>query len=226
MNQLPQSAKLLVVWLSAVASIVLASAFSDWRADDPLKLAAWLAFAAAAGTIKVRFAGIESTYSFGYIVVLAAIGMLRLPETIIVCVATALVQCYWQPTRRPMGVQVLFNVVNCAISGAASWQAYHGLERVDSDLSIAARFTFAAGVFFLLNTGLVSWILALLNGRRLMDVWESSHSLIFPYYMVGAACAGMLASHGSTSMGLLLALLPLLAILYASMRASIRRASA
>jgi hypothetical protein len=226
MAKLPQSAKLLIVWLSAMASIVVASALSGWRADDPLRLAAWIALAGVAGTMKVRFPGLQSSYSFGYIVVLAAIGLLPLAEATIISIITALVQCYWQPLHRPMGVQVLFNVFNYAISVAVSWHAYHGLERVASDLSMAARFTFAAGVFFLLNTGLVSWILALLNGRRLMDVWESSHSLIFPYYMVGAACAGVLASHESTRIGVLVALLPLLAILYGSMRASTRNAAA
>ncbi len=226
MNKLPQPAKRLVACVCAAASIVLASALFDWRADDPLKLAVWIGLAAVAGTVKVRFPGLESCYSFGYIVVLAAMGMLRFPEAVLVSIVTALVQCYWHASKRPMGVQVLFNLFNYALSAAVSWQAYHALERLAPSISMPVRFTFGAGVFFLLNSGLVSWILALVSGRGVMEVWENSHLLIFPYYMVGAACAAVLASQGSTSMWLFVALLPLLGILYGSMRISVRRASA
>jgi len=226
MTTLPQSARLLILWVSAAASLVLASAVSQWHAGDPLNLTIWVALAALAGTVKVRFPGVESSYSFGYIVVLAAMGMLSFPEAVLVSMVTALVQCYWHASKRPMPVQVLFNLFNYAISGAASWQAYHGLAQIAPDLGMPARFTFGAGVFFLLNSGLVSWILALLTRRGFLEVWESSHLLIFPYYLVGAACAALLAEHKGGTAWLLLALLPLLGMLYGSMRIWMRRASA
>lgn len=226
MNRLPQRAKRLVACVSAAASIVLASALFDWRVDDPLRLTVWIALAAFAGTVKVRFPGIESSYSFGYIIVLAAMGMLRFPDAVLVSIVTALAQCYWHASKPPMGVQVLFNLFNYALSAAVSWQAYHVLERLAPGLGMPARFTFGAGVFFLLNSGLVSWIVALLNGRGLMEVFERSHLLIFPYYLLGAACAAVLAAHGSPSVWLLLSMLPMLGILYGCMRISVRRASA
>lgn len=226
MTTLPQSAKRLVLWVSAAASVVLASALFQWRGDDPLKLTIWIALAVLAGTAKVRFPGVESSYSFGYIVVLAAMGMLSFPEAVLVSMVTALVQCYWHASKRPKMVQVLFNLFNYAISGAAAWQAFHGLAQIAPDLSIPARFAFGSGIFFLMNTGLVSWILALLTGRRLIEVWENSHLLIFPYYVLGSACAAVLAQHDGATAWLLLALLPLLGILYGSMRTVARRATA
>ena len=222
---LPQSAKRLILWVSAAASIVLASALFQWQSGDFLNLAVWIAVAAVAGALKVRFPGIESSYSFGYIVVLAAMGMLRFPEAVLVSIVTALVQSYWQASKRPKPLQVVFNVFNYAISGAAAWQAYHGLSQIAPDLSMPARFTFGAAIFFLLNTGLVAWILALLTRRGALEIWEGSHLQIFPYYLLGAACAGLLAGHKGATVWLLLALLPLLAILYGSMRMWTRRAA-
>ena len=226
LTKLPQRARRLVLWVSAIASIVLASALFQWRGDDALKLTIWIALAAVAGTAKVRFPGVETSYSFGYIVVLAAMGMLSFPEAVLVSLVTALVQCYWRASKRPSMVQVLFNLFNYAISGAVSWQAFHGLAQIAPDLSMPARFAFGSGIFFLLNTGLVSWILALLTGRKFIEVWENSHLLIFPYCVLGSACAAVLTQHNGAAVWLLLALLPLLGILYGSMRIWARRASA
>src|SRR5579862_7682928 len=130
MTKLPQSAKRLILWVSAAASVVLALALSQWRGDDPLKLTIWITLAALAGTVKVRFPGIETSYSFGYIVVLAAMGMLSFSEAVLVSMITALVQCYWHASKRPRTVQVFFNVFNYAISAAVSWQAFHGLAQI------------------------------------------------------------------------------------------------
>ncbi|MGD1094625.1 MAG: hypothetical protein ABSB35_21855 [Bryobacteraceae bacterium] len=226
-NSLPQPAKRLILWVSGIASITLASAVLDWRGSDALALAAWIAAAALAGTIKVRFPAVESSYSFGYVVVLAAISMLRFPETILICLSTALVQCYWHVRKRPMPAQVLFNLCNYAISTAAAWSAFHGLGSLAPDLGMPARFTFGAGVFFIANTGLVSWILGILTGRGFVDVWENSHLQIFPYYLVGAACAAALAWRNDTSTpATLLAVVPLLGLLYWSMRVWVRKAGA
>ena len=226
MNSLPQPAKRLILCVFAAASLVIVSALLEWHGADLLKLTIWIALAALAGTVKVRFPGIETSYSFGYIVVLAAMGMLSFPEAVLVSMVTALVQCYWHASKRPRTVQVLFNVFNYAISGAVSWQAFHGLAHIAPDLNMPARFAFGSGLFFLLNTGLVSWILALLTGRGFIEVWESSHLLIFPYYVLGSACTAVLAQHNGATAWLLLALLPLLAILYGCMRIQARRASA
>lgn len=227
MNDLPQAAKRLILWVSAVASVVLAVALFEWRGGDTLKLAVWIVIAALAGTAKFRFPKVEGSYSFGYIVVLAAMSMLGFPDTILVSMVTALVQCYWHARKRPPSVQVVFNLFNYVISAAAAWQGFHELERFAPDLGMPARFTFGAGVFFIVNTGLVSWILAILSGRGFMDVWESSHLLIFPYYLVGAACAGSLAWQSNTSTSItLLAFVPLLGLLYVSMRVCVRKAGA
>ena len=223
-NTLPRPAKRLILWVSVIASIILVSAIINWHGTDALTLAVWLATAALAGTSKVRFPGIESSYSFGYVAVLAAISMLHFPQAILMSLVTMLVQCCWNALKRPMPIQVLFNLCNHAVSAAAAWISFHGLEYMVPDLGMPARFSFAAGIFFIVNTGLVSWILAILTGRCLLDVWQNSHLLIFPYYLAGAACAAAIAWRNDTNTSaMLLATLPILGLLYASMRVWVRR---
>jgi hypothetical protein len=227
-NSLPQPAKRLVLWLSVAAAMVLASVLAsaglEGRGGDALTLGVWIAAAALAGTVKFRFPGFESSYSFGFIAVLAAISMLPLPDAILVSLITALVQCYWRARKRPLPVQILFNLSNYAVSAAAAWYAFHGLERLAPNATMAACFTFGAGVFFLINSGLVSWILAILSERGFMDVWESSHLLMFPCYLVGAAVAAALAWQNTWIT--LLAVLPLLGLLDRFVRAWLRKAAA
>ena len=226
MNKLSQSARRLALCVFAAASMIIASALFGFRADNPLKLTIWIVLAALAGAVKVRFPGTESSYSFGYFAVLAAMGMLRFPETVLISMTAALVQSYWQASKRPAGIQVLFNMFNYTISGALSWQVFHTLEHMAPELSVAVRFTAGASVFFLANSGLVSCMLALVSGRPLREVWENSQLLVLPYYIVGAAFAAILAIQSSPSMWLFIALLPSLALLYGCMRISVRRAGA
>ena len=174
---------------------------------------------------EIAFARYREFLFFGYIVVLAAMSMLRFPEAVLVGIATAVVQCYWRPAKRPTGIQVRFNLFNYAISAAASWYAFHGLKTLAPEMDLAPCFVLGACTFFVINSGLVSWIVGILSGRRPFEVWETSHLPIFPYYLFGAGCAAILGWRTQLSAWLLLAMLPLLALLYESMRLRVRKAS-
>jgi hypothetical protein len=190
-----------------------------------LDLAAWILLSALAGTVKVRFPAIDTCYSLGYVVVLGAVALLDFSQVITVSCVTAIAQCYWRPTKQPMPVQVLFNVFNYVISAAASWHSFHGLQRLAPGIGMPVRFAFGAGVFFLLNTGLVSWILAIMAKSPFMDVWERSHLLIFPFYVMGAACAAVFVSQTGITAWTLFAVCPFFYLVYLSTRAWVRKSS-
>jgi hypothetical protein len=221
---LPQPARRLIAGVASLASLILLSALLKWTNHNVLQLAVWLAAAAVSGTVKLRFPKVEGSFSLGYFVVLAVIAALDFPETVAFCMVIPAVQCYWRPLKRPVPVQVLFNISNYVLSGACAWLAYHALEHLPADPGLAAHLALAAAVFFLANTGLVSWILSMVSGRRLSDIWENSFLLVFPYYLAGAACAGVFA--WKTDAPILLAAVPalfLLGLLYASTRAWVRK---
>jgi len=66
-----------------------------------------------------------------------------------------------------------------------------------------------ACVYVVLNTGLVSLVIALAEGRPLRDLWSSCYEWTFTYFLVGAAVAGLAsaASHG-TNLGVALLVAP------------------
>ncbi len=225
MKSLPQSAKRLITWVSALASIVLVTALLQWHGSEPLRLAEWFLFAMVSGTLKVRFPRVESSYSLGYIVVLAALNMLTFSDTILISLAAPLVQSYWHATQRPRGIQVVFNMFNYVISAAGAWGAFHALLYLQPGVPLAALFALGAAVFFLLNTGLVAWILAILAESRFIDVWETSHLLVFPFYVIGAGCAALIASENRMNAWFLASMLPFLYLMVRSMRGWVRRAA-
>jgi len=76
-----------------------------------------------------------------------------------------------------------------------------------------------------LNTGLVSLVISLAEGRPLRDVWSSCYEWTFPYFLLGAAVAGLAsaASHG-TNLGVTLLVVPAVYFVYAYYRMHIVRA--
>src|SRR6266700_3480317 len=75
--------------------------------------------------------------------------------------------------------------------------------------SVAAMMVLGACVYVVLNTGLVSLVIALAEGRPLRDLWSSCYEWTFTYFLVGAAVAGLAsaASHG-TNLGVALLVAP------------------
>jgi len=57
-------------------------------------------------------------------------------------------------------------------------------------LSVAACFYFTA------NTMLVSGVMALVEGKRLFEVWQQCYVWSLPYYLIGAIIAGLVVSTG------------------------------
>jgi hypothetical protein len=214
---LPREARRLIECVSAIGSTIAISALFQWHRSGLSSLAVWALVAVIAGAVKFRIPGIESSYSLGYLVVLGAVGLLRFPEAIAVSIVTVVVQCYCGTRYRPRPVQVVFNTLNYVISAAGAWYTFHGLGRLFPALDINARFVIASGLFFVINTALVSAIVASLSQRKLADVWKNSFLLILPYYFVGVASAAVLRWKNDVSTWIMI--LVVLASVYASMRA-------
>jgi hypothetical protein len=91
--------------------------------------------------------------------------------------------------------------------------------------SIAAMMVLGACVYVVLNTGLVSLVVALAEQSSLKQVWPSCYEWTFPYFLVGSAISGLAsaAEHG-TNLGMTLLLVPVLYFLHVYYRMHIVRA--
>ncbi len=76
-----------------------------------------------------------------------------------------------------------------------------------------------------MNTGLVSLVISLAEGRPLRELWSSCYEWTFPYFLVGAAVAGLASAAGhGTNLGVTLLVVPAMYFVYVYYRMHIIRA--
>jgi putative nucleotidyltransferase with HDIG domain len=175
--------------LAAVGS--LAWSFAHWHSSDPVKFACYLIAALLASSLKVTLPRIDGTLSVNFLFTLLGILELSLPETLLIVLACTLGQAYWKPARQVKLVHLLFNGSQLTVSSAIAYSVYqlvanHILHAAGPLALLAAAIT-----HFGCNTAAMSTIIGLTEEKPIPKVWNDSYLWSFPYYMVGAAAAGL-----------------------------------
>jgi putative nucleotidyltransferase with HDIG domain len=182
-----------VIAMALAALGCFAQAFFHWQSTDPLKFVCYLVAAVLASSFKVSLPGIEGTLSMNFLFTLVGILEMSLPETLLIGLVSTLAQFYWRPTGRLKVIQLAFNLSQVTICGAAAYGAFKFIAlhvlRGPGPLALAA----AAITHFIVNTAAMSAIIGLTEDKRVAKVWTDSYLWLFPYYMVGAAIAGLIS---------------------------------
>lgn len=191
---MPDRAKYYVGIVIAAAAIVTAACLIlSWQFPEQRRYLLYLLLALIASVLKVRLPGFAGTISVNFLFILIAVADFSLPETILMGCGGALVQCLWRPRRRPKAVQVAFNVAALGLSSAIAYLVPHAIPGLDG-AGLAAMLALAATIYFVLNTLLVSEVICLVEAKSVATVWQQCYLWSFPYYLVGAAIAGLMTS--------------------------------
>ena len=212
-------ARVFIAGLSLSGFLVLVLALAHWHSTDSVKFGSYLVAALLASALKVGLPGIEGTLSVNFIFTQLGILELSLPETLLIGVAGTLGQFYWRPTRQVKPVQLIFNVSQVTLSSAAAYGAYQLVATRVLHAPGPLALVVAAITHFACNTTALSTIIGLTEDKSIRKVWGESHLWLLPYYMVGAAAAGLvhfLNSHIGWQSSLLV--LPPIYLLYRSYR--------
>ena len=183
-------AKIFVAATTALGVMVLAIALGHWQSANLLRFSCYLLVAVLASSLKVRLPGIEGTMSVNFLFVLLGALELSLPETLIIGCAATLVQCFWRALQKPSPVKVVFNV---AMMANAIWLSCYTYQRMALMLGEGKPIGLmaAAVVYFVANTLPVSIIISLTENKPYRKTWTECYFWSFPYYLVGAAVAGL-----------------------------------
>jgi hypothetical protein len=158
--------------------------------------------------------GISGNISTNFLFVLIATALFSLTETVVLASVACLVQCLWKAKRRPKPVQVLFNVAVLVLSSGVSYQLTHRLAG-ESSANLSILLVLSACLYFTINTFLVSGVLSLVDNKPLMQVWQQCYLWSFPYYLAGAAVAGLLmVSSRNVGWATSLLILPIMYLVY------------
>ncbi len=150
----------------------------------------YLLIAILAARLKVRLPGITGTMSVNFLFILLGILELGFTETLVLGTAASLVQCFYRD--RPSPIQVTFNLCASAFAIGVAYGLYHLAISGAQVRSHPLLLGLAAITYFIANTGSIAAVIALTEYKSIKRIWVECYFWSFPYYLVGAAFAGMI----------------------------------
>jgi len=178
-----------ITLLAGLLSLSLGLFHGQWT--EPSRYVCYLALALLASGMKVSLPGVHGTMSVIFVFILVCVRELTLAQTLLMGVLGTAVQCYWKPKTWPKPVQVAFNVASMASATAGTYYLFHSRVSqfvADNQLLILVA---SGATFFVLNTVPVACVISLTEQKPLRKVWSECYFWSFPYYLLGAAIAGI-----------------------------------
>src|SRR5437867_3115558 len=221
-------AKLYIATIATLASAILAVVASRWNTESLSRFALFFGLAMVASAMKIRLPGFKTTISINFVFILTGIALFSFGETVLIGLGGALVQSLWKTQTRPKPVQVLFNVACLTVCTAAAFWTSHAVPAMLGLNSMAVMMVLGACAYVVLNTGLVSLVISLAEGRPLRELLSSCYEWTFPYFLVGSAVAGLASAASSSTngpnVGVALLVIPAMYFVYVYYRMHIIRA--
>ena len=196
---LPMGANVYLGVVIAAGLAVSAIAMSQWATGDVDRFAGYLAVAVAASMLKVRLPFMVGSISLAFVVLLAAVVVLHFSEVIVLGAVMGAIQTVWKAKTRPLPVQVCFNAGATVLGAGLTYVVCAADLSIEMTAALPVRLALGTAVLYFTNTILVSIALCLVNCKPLNAVWRNCYYWSFPYYLVGAATAGIMALTSQTA---------------------------
>lgn len=213
---MPPAAKTYVYTVIVAGLMVFALSMPGAKVPALMSYAQFFILVVLSSAGKLRLPGLTGTYSFNFLFLLYGLFEFDLPAVLLAGLVGAVAQSVLNVQKRPQAIQIAFNAANLVLSLAVCF----GLLRLFTGhhwLTFRpALMAFVAAVYFAVNTGFVSGVLSLLQGKPLSQVAEEWYVWSFPYFLIGAAFLGLLPGGDSKSISPAswLAVLPLLYLVH------------
>jgi hypothetical protein len=142
-------------------------------------------------TWRVKVPGIPVNVSPVFAFVLIGIANYSLGEALVIACGSTLVQCMWKPDEKRDARKILFSASTVIIGVTFAYNPSHfalsqGLDQAPRMLLLAAL------VFFVINTGLVSGMIALVEQEAFRAVWRNLTQYLIWYYVAGGLLATLI----------------------------------
>ncbi|HEY6349698.1 MAG TPA: HD domain-containing phosphohydrolase [Candidatus Angelobacter sp.] len=211
---------LFLILVCALGAVVGVYGYWTWKVDlDVDKFVAYALIALLASRLRVSLPEITGTISVNFLFILICIVELNFSETLFVGCSAILMQCFAKRSRWPRPEQVIFNLCSAAFAIWGAFFIYHGPLHTLVHLSPALLLMLSGCVYFLLNTLPVATIISLTEHKSLRKVWSDCYFWSLPYYLAGAAVAGLVGwVNQKVSWETTLLALPAMFVIYRSYR--------
>ena len=190
-GRLSATARLYIAAVGLAGMVGAIHTFGSSRVEISARFILYLCIALAGSGMKVVLPGVRGNISVNYVFTFLSILEFKAPETLLLALASVVVQTFWRARDRPRAVHVFFNLSCIALSVLAAIFIYRQpwFTRVSEGQLL--RLTIAGVLYFIVNTLSVSLVIALAEVSRLRTVWKAVFDWSFSYYLVGVCLAEM-----------------------------------
>jgi diguanylate cyclase (GGDEF)-like protein/putative nucleotidyltransferase with HDIG domain len=210
-------ARLFITLIVLAGTGTLAYAGIHQRSKNIAEFICYVGIAILASRLKVNLPGITGTLSVNFLFILIGVLELSFTETMILGAIAMLAQCVYP--ARPRAMQITFNVCAGSISTALAYVVFH---HPLMNLAIDSRpvlLCVSATAYFIANAGSIATVISLTERRPLHRILVDCYFWSFPYYLVGAGIAGVIAWLNHTfNWETSLLVLPVIYLIYRSYR--------
>ena len=187
-------ANVLISCMLVLGTAILIEAAGTWSCSDPIRFVSYFVIALLSSGMKVSLPAISGTMSVAFLFTLIGVEELSLPETLLMIGAATLLQCTWNVKSRPTLIQILFNISNIWVAIYLCERVFHSSYIHGLGIAPPIRLVLAAVTYFAVNTLPVAAVIGFTENKSMTRIWEECYFWSFPYYLVGAALAGMFSA--------------------------------
>ena len=155
---------------------------------------AYLILSALGALVRFGLPTVSGSISISFIFVLASLPQLPLTETLAIGITGAVIHALQNSRPRTDWLGVLFQVSVWVLGIEAAHAAYRQILESVPGIGAAAALPFAAIVLFLVTAFPLAAASALRERELLRRIWKNRFLWSLPYYMAGAAIAGLLTT--------------------------------
>ena len=170
---------------------------------------------------KVVLPGLQGNLTGSFLFTIFAIQQLDAPEALVVSVGAVISQTVWKARTSTTGYRFVFNISCIVITVILSWWGFHWVvDRIESTYYLGVTILLGA-IYFLINSLLVSLMIAAGDKKGVGEVWQSTFLWTLPLFALGSglvAAIGKLTSIAGPGGSLLIGPLIILIHRYHSMK--------
>ena len=154
----------------------------------------YLILSALGALVRFGLPTVSGSISISFIFVLASLPQLPLTETLAIGITGAAIHALQSSRPRTDWLGVLFQIAVWVLGIEGAHAAYRQVLESVPGIGVAAALPFAAIVLFLVTAFPLAAATALRERELLRRIWKNRFLWSLPYYMAGAAIAGLLTT--------------------------------
>lgn len=192
MAGVPTRARPFVYLVCTTGVVCMLLGLFPWHSSHSLLFPSYLLLTIVASALKTVLPGSEGTVSVNFVFFLVGICNMTISETLTLVAIATVVQCFWRAKKRLSFIHFAFNLSQLALAIIASYWTYTFLLQHVFHARVPLPLLVASIVYFLFNSIPVATVVALADNTSIFAKWRTGYSWTFPYYLIGAAIAGLI----------------------------------